>query len=209
MGLKKWLFALTALLLTASCSKDEAIQPAYQFALTEVVTDHLGKAHTLVLDDGTELALSEPITGMKADSLYRLQALFVQSEQGAQLHSYAQVLAPEAKVYDAIYLPKDAVSVVTCWQGKHYVNLRLAIKGTASGKHLFGFNDEGTHLHTNGTQTRCITLLHNQNQDPLYYTREVYISLPLRPLIQSVCTDSLRLQINTFQGIKSFVFPLK
>lgn len=106
-------------------------------------------------------------------------------------------------------LPMDAVNVVTYWQGKHYVNLRLAIKGTAEGTHLLGFNDEGIRNNVNGTQTRLITLLHNQNNDPLYYTREVYLSLPLRPLIQSAPTDSLCLQIKTFQGIKSFVFSLK
>lgn len=209
MGLKKWFFALIMLCFIASCNEDSDIQPAYQFALTEVTTDHQGKAHTLLLDDGTELALNTPISGLKADSTYRLQTLFVQNEQKAQLHSYAQVLAPEAKAYKTMQLPMDAVNVVTYWQGKHYVNLRLAIKGTAEGTHLLGFNDEGIRNNVNGTQTRLITLLHNQNNDPLYYTREVYLSLPLRPFIQSTPTDSLCLQINTFQGVKSFVFSLK
>lgn len=81
MGLKKWFFALIMLCFIASCNDDSDIQPAYQFALTEVTTDHQGKAHTLLLDDGTELALNTPISGLIADSTYRLQALFVQTNK--------------------------------------------------------------------------------------------------------------------------------
>ncbi len=200
---------ITASLLTLmSCSDDDAPMPSYQFSLAELTADATGRATRIVLDDGEELPLTQSISGLRSDSTYRIQALYTTDGQSLTLHQRASVLAPKVVRIAADRVKTDPVGVTACWQGAHYINLRLNIQGTAQAVHYLGFNQTNFVRHANGTRTLCAELVHGQNNDPLYYTRDTYLSLPLRPL-QSLLrtrTDSISLTVNTFDGPRTYTF---
>lgn len=198
-----------SLVTWCACSNDDAPLPAYQFALADLTSDLTGTAYELSLDDGTSPTLTTAISQLKPDTTYRIQAAYVLLHDGrAQVNSYTPILAPQVGKYNANVAYAHPLSVVTCWRTPNYINLQLNIKGTAKGVHYFGFNETDYRTNADGTHTMCISLIHNQNNDPLYYTRTAYLSLPLRPLSQLLRTncDSIQLSINTFSGIEKYGF---
>lgn len=205
--LKSFIAALTTLLLFTACSNDDNPMPAYQFALADLTTDHSGTATYLNFDDGTTPQLSQAVSKLKADTTYRMQVAYVLNNGKVQLHSYAPILAPQVARYKS-NIAKDPLQVVTCWQTPRYINLQLNIKGTAKGVHYFGFNETDFRTNTDGSHTLLVELIHNQNNDPLYYTRATYLSLPLQPLctLLHAGTDSLQLTICTFNGKQVYKF---
>ncbi len=215
---KKWyqLPARLAFTLTlaaiASCSDDEKTAAPYVEELACLVTNANGRAVSFVSDNGNSYTLSNKVNGLRPDSTYRILALFTRDETNRTvwLTDYAALLAPKAAAYKskaAIYNPLD---VTSAWKGGGYINLRLAIKGTNGGTHYFGFNAVDTTASASGVKTVHVKLIHSQNNDPLYYTRESYICLPLAPFAPAFTagTDSLSLSVETFSGEKVYRFPL-
>lgn len=200
--------ALAAVLCLASCKDDDEPLPNYQLALAEITAGADGTAARVTFDDGNTYQLAQGIGDLKADSTYRIQAMYVLQGETAVLSQYAQVLAPRVAVYPEGKVKRDPVELLTVWRGGNYVNLRFNVKGTATGMHYFGFNQTGIEQHADGTRTLCAELLHYQNGDSLYYSRNTYLSLPLRPLSQQLRadTDSVRLSVSTFKGSETYVF---
>lgn len=202
------LLATTVLLCTA-CSDDEKPLPNIQTMLADMTPDANGQVSELTLDDGGVKTLAKPLKGLKADSTYRIWAVYeVQTPTCVSLIGCTPVLAAAPKVYAADKVHTDAVNVVSCWQGASYINLHIGIKGTNTGKHYFGFNRGELTDNGNGTRTLHITLLHDQHGDPAYYTTEMYLSMPLKPLVGMLrpSTDSVSVSVNTFRGVEHFAF---
>ena len=197
-------------LLLLSCEKEEPPMPAYIQELAEMHTDSEGYARTLTLDQGTVLQIGNKVGGLKADTLYRIRALYQQSGSTVWLSNFAPVLTPHLTHHSPEVIKTDPVSLTACWRGQHYLNLRLNIRATAEGKHLFGFHEAGLQRYSNGTQTLQAVLLHDQNNDPAYYTREVFLSLPLRPLTEKLQSgrDTLQLSIPSREGwiVRKMIF---
>lgn len=205
------LLATTVLLCTA-CSDDEKPLPNIQTMLADMTPDANGQVSELTLDDGGVKTLAKPLKGLKADSTYRIWAVYeVQTPTCVSLIGCTPVLAAAPKAYDADKVRTDALSVVSCWQGASYINLHIGIKGTNTGKHYFGFNRGELTDNGNGTRTLHITLLHDQHGDPAYYTTEMYLSMPLKPLAGTLrsSTDSVSVSVNTFRGVEHFAFIYK
>ena len=197
-------------LLFLSCEKDEAPMPPYVQELAEIQTDAQGFAQTLTLDQGEVLKVGNRVGGLKADTLLRVRALYQKSSTSIWLSDYAPVLTPHLAHFKPEVIIHDPVNLIACWRGLHYINLRLGISSTAEGKHIFGFHETGLLRYKDGTQTLQAVLLHDSNKDPQYYTREAYLSLPLRPLEGRLQTgrDTLELSIHTFKGweVRKIVF---
>lgn len=206
----KPLITLTLLLALTACSDDEERADAYVQELAELTTDAAGSGRSLTLDNGEVLTLSNPPGSLKADTAYRVQAVYVKTGRQARLASCTAVLSPYAATYPEEKVVRDAVGVTACWKGGHYVNLRLAIKGSNASTHYFGFHHAGNKANAAGGQTVSILFLHDQNDDPLYYTREAYLSLPLHPFEETLTgdCDSVSLSLPTFEGERTFSFPL-
>lgn len=202
------LLATTVLLCTA-CSDDEKPLPNIQTMLADMTPDANGQVSELTLDDGGVKTLAKPLKGLKADSTYRIWAVYeVQTPTYVSLIGCTPVLTAAPKVYAADKVHTDAVNVVSCWQGASYINLHIGIKGTNTGKHYFGFNRGELTYNGNGTRTLHITLLHDQHGDPAYYTTEMYLSMPLKLLAGMLrpSTDSVSVSVNTFRGVEHFAF---
>lgn len=199
----------TTVLLGTACSDDEKPLPNIQTMLADMTPDANGQVSELTLDDGGVKTLAKPLKGLKADSTYRIWAVYeVQTPTCVSLIGCTPVLAAAPKAYAADKVHTDALSVVSCWQGASYINLHIGIKGTNTGKHYFGFNRGELTDNGNGTRTLHITLLHDQHGDPAYYTTEMYLSMPLKPLAGTLrpSTDSVSVSVNTFRGVEHFAF---
>lgn len=202
----------TTILLGTACSDDENPLPNIQTMLADMTPDANGQVGELTLDDGGVKTLAKPLKGLKADSTYRIWAVYeVQTPTCVSLIGCTPVLAAAPKVYAADKVHTDALSVVSCWQGASYINLHIGIKGTNTGKHYFGFNRGELTENGNGTRTLHITLLHDQHGDPAYYTTEMYLSMPLKSLAGMLrpSTDSVLVSVNTFGGVAHFAFIYK
>lgn len=199
----------TTILLGTACSDDEKPLPNIQTMLADMTPDANGQVSELTLDDGGVKTLAKPLKGLKADSTYRIWAVYeVQTPTCVSLIGCTPVLTAAPKVYAADKVHTDAVNVVSCWQGASYINLHIGIKGTNTGKHYFGFNRGELTDNGNGTRTLHITLLHDQHGDPAYYTTEMYLSMPLKSLAGMLrpSTDSVSVSVNTFRGVEHFAF---
>lgn len=203
---------LSALLALASCSDNEATTPSYRQDVACLVADTWGNAGTLLRDDGTRLKVSNSISGLTPDSTYRVLALYTEDTAAATAHltSYAEVLTVPAATYRTTSLVTDPLSVAACWMSGGYVNLHLSLKASNAGVHYFGIHKQSVTRHADGSQTLNLLLIHSQNQDPLYYSRDAYLSMPVRPLLSefSEGRDSLSLSINTFEEKRTFRFAL-
>jgi len=194
---------LSLCLLFAACSSDDEPMPSYVESLADLVTNARGEATTLVLDKGETYTLSAAPSGLLADTTYRILALYLPTDDHtASLTNYAQVLAPALYTYSDEVITTDPLQVIACWRGRDYINLRIGIKGSSTGGHRFGFHNAGIAENADSSCTLRIILLHDQNDDPQYFTRNLYISLPLRSLPERLQTgrDSISLSAQTFDG---------
>jgi len=199
---------LFSLFLLPSCSDEDDPLPAYVEGLADLQTNSAGRATDMVTDEGEKLVLKNEVGGLSADTTYRILAVYVPQNGSATLNSYARILAPEVQKYNLKQVKSDPLSVTSCWRGAYYINLRLAVKGTAQTTHYFGFHQTDFLRNKDGSATLCALLIHDQNSDPLQYTRETYLSLPLRPLCSLLTAgrDSVRLTVKTFDGDFSRTF---
>ncbi len=202
-------FAIT-LVVAASCGDDTKSVAPYVEDLACLETNANGHAANFVTDDGTRYALSNSVTGLRPDTTYRVLAIYTRDEvnRTVWLTDYAALLAPKAAAYSSKVAVYDPLGVTSVWKGGGYINLRLAIKGTNSGTHYFGFNAVDTTMSASGAKTVHVKLIHSQNKDPLYYTRESYICMPLAPFADKFTagTDSVALSVVTFSGEKEYKF---
>lgn len=212
MKLKSLLCCVFVLALAVvSCSKDDEPLPSYQFSLADVATTHDGTAQSVTFDDGVSYPLASTMRGLKADTTYRVQiAYLLDANNTVHLGSLSQLLAPKVETYPAEKVVEDPLNVLTCWQTKRYINFRLSVKGTATGKQMFGFHRAECRQNADGSRTLEVKLLHSQNEDPLYYSRELYLSLPLQDLPDNLTSqkDSVCVHVETFGGKQSYAFPL-
>lgn len=196
------LLPLLPLMLCNACSEDEEPLAPYVQELSDVRTDEFGAAVRLTRDNGQGYEISNRVKGLKPDTTYRALVVFTQGDQSVHLTGFSPVLAPAPKKYAASQVKLHPLEAMAIWRGADYVNLRLKIKGTTNGVHYFGFHQGETTVNADGSQTMEIRLIHDQNGDPLYVSREAYLSLPLAPLRKQlqVGRDSVCLQIMTFNG---------
>ena len=212
MKLKSLLCILVlAMSVVTSCSDDDDKLPSYQFSLADVVTNSEGTAQSVTFDDGKSYRLASALHGLRKDTIYRMQIAYLLDNYNlVQLGSLSQMLAPSLETYPADKVVEDPINVLTYWQTKRYINFRLSVKGTATGKQMFGFHRAECRQNADGSRTLVVKLLHSQNGDPLYYSRELYLSLPLRDLSDELTPDkdSICVMIETFGGKQIHTFPL-
>lgn len=197
---------MTAAMLATACSDDgdEADGTTYPPVITEMAelpTDGSGTAYTLYTDAGQRYQIENPVTGLKADALYRIVCGYeVRSSGQAHLYSASAVTVPELVADNAA--ATDPLKVVAVWRGSHYINLHLEPK-TQGGTHQWGYRLTATEACSTG-RLFCLALCHSQADDPTSYSTTVYMSLPLEVLDQPAPGDSIQLDIVTFDGPRSW-----
>lgn len=206
--MQKLLFLLLSVFALAACSDEESPLPDYVQDLADLHTNSSGQAFCITFDDGHTCSLTNRAGGLKADTIYRVLALYTREADNVWLTDFAQTLAPAPAEYDKQPVKHDAVKLMAIWHTPRYINLRFQVKGTSKGTHYFGFKRFDIISHANGTKTLPVKLIHNQNDDLEYYTRESFISLPLAALSADlqVGIDSVCVIVNTYEGETKHTF---
>lgn len=180
------------LIMFSSCNdEDEAPYPSIVTELADGITNASGTMYKIVLDDDTEYSLTNPLTGLKQSTIYRVLAGYTIANDEAELRSLSNVTVLRDSTSRAT---SDPIGVVSLWRTRRYINLHLCPK-TKGGRQYWGFiveNIEGRHA--------CLRLHHRQNDDPTAYSTDVYASLPL----ELVDADQFTIRIETFDGTKEW-----
>ncbi len=182
---------LPFVLLSCSDDKDDGPYPSIVSEMVDCPTNSEGTMMKIVLDNDTELPLSNPQTGLKPNVTYRALAGFALDNGKVRLYSLksATLLRDSTSVAQC-----DPVNVTSIWRTRRYINLHLLPK-TQEGEQSWGFITDS--IVGNRAYLR---LHHRQGTDPTSYSTDVYASLPLKLLKANQYT----IRINTFSGTKEW-----
>lgn len=202
---------VACLLCLSACHDEEQMWPSYVQDLACLQADADGRGTTLVLDNGTRYGVNNPPSGMEAHEARRVCTYYLlQANGGVRLMGTRSVLVAEAKHYAPDKCVCDPLTLMAAWTGGGFLNLRLALMASAAGSHYLGFHLQEAVPQPDGALTQHLLLLHDQNADPLYFTREVYLSMPLASLTAATPqrADSVCLHVFTFKGETTLTLPL-
>ena len=182
---------LPFILLSCSDDKDDGPYPSIVSEMADCPTNSEGTMVKIVLDNDTELPLSNPQTGLKPNVTYRALAGYTLDDGKAMLYS----LKPATLLRDSTRVATtNPTAIVSLWRTKRYINLHLLPK-TQGGEQSWGFITDsivGNHAY--------LRLHHRQGTDPTSYSTDVYASLPL----QLLEANQFTIRINTFSGTKEW-----
>ncbi len=193
-------FKLTFLILnfaflisSSSCTndKDDAPYPSIVTEMVDCPTDAAGQLTKIVLDDNTQLSLTNPLSDLKPSVTYRALAGYTLTDGKATLYQ----LKAAALLHDSTAVAQtDPLKVVSVWRTKRYFNFHLQPK-TQGGQQTWGFITDSI-----VGKRAYLRLHHRQGDDPTAYTTDVYASLYL----QDIAADSITIRINTFSGLREW-----
>ncbi|MCR4583315.1 MAG: hypothetical protein K5764_07150 [Prevotella sp.] len=216
--------ALLALLLF-SCTQDVYDKGEGKYSLMradfgEAYVNSERQFFRFVTDDGVQLDLTTPLLpkwATRGDSTYRCVCYYnkVKADDGSEMAtvlSSSSIPCPSVCPTSALDSPMktDPVRFESAWisTSGRYLNLSIylltgeADDSTAS-QHL-GVVCDSLLLHADGKRTSQLRLYHDQGNVPEYYSTQVYASLP----VDSLQGDSVRLAINTYEGVVTKIFRL-
>ena len=195
-----------------SCTEDAVDENMAQIR-ADLVDVHVGedkRVDYVLTDDDDSLRTKPTFTTSwieTGDTIYRAILYYKMNEGFVDGISMGQVLVPSIKPADRIKggMKTDPVHLASLWRARNgcYLNLRLRVMtGTIEGekleKQIFGCAVDTLMQHADGRSTLSLRLYHDQGNQPEYYSKEIYLSIPL----QGVKADTLLLQVNTYEGIK-------
>lgn len=170
----------------------------------------------VLTDDGDSLRTEPPFTVNwieKGDTIYRALLYYFLNDGVVDAYSMGPVLVPSVKAANLIKggIKTDPVHLTSLWRARNgkYLNMRLRVMtGTTDdekvGKQTFGCVSDTVVSHPDGRRTQYLRLYHDQGGQPEYYSKEVYLSIPLK----DTEADTLLLQVNTYDGLKEKRFVL-
>lgn len=214
-------FLLIAWLVT-SCTTDsyEKGEGKYSLMQGDFVEAKVNAQRQMVsfsTDDGAQFELTESYTAewiKTPDTLYRCMLYYnkVDSKKAA-IVSIGEVPCP--RILKLAELKKefrtDPVKFESMWLSKSgkYLNLYLQLKtgvtDDTTAVQQLAFISDTLIVNPDQTTIRHITLHHDQNKVPEYYSTKAYVSL----LTDSIAADSIRISINTYTGLVSKKMPIR
>ena len=161
------------------------------------------KVTRFVTDDGEELTVATPFTSTlmpKADTVYRAVFYFNKTGQQAEVKGLNAVGVARPRLIDS--LKTDPVYLESIWlaKSKRYINLSVYVMLGATDdektKQKFGCSRDTLIHNADSTRTLRLTLFHDQNDVPQYYSQRTYLSIPT----EDMDADSVELTVNTYSG---------
>jgi len=218
-----YMLLMAACLMTAAACKTEGYDSGdgeYSYLRADFAEAHADaskRLRTAMTDDGDSLVFDTPLAcawATKGDSTYRALLYYSREEVGGlrvRGISAAQVLvlAP-ARLKEGARMYADPVVFESSWlsaNGK-YLNLGMYLKTGKSdderARHSVGMVLDTTIVGDNGARQHLLRLYHNRSGMPEHYSSRFYASMPLAPFAKG---DSLRVEINTYEGllVRTFV----
>lgn len=176
-------------------------------------------------DGGERLRLTSPVAvGWmdRPDTVYRALLYYnkvtaADGSAAAEPLSLAQVLVlPVVNAADLALQPKkDPVTFVSSWTSANgrYLNIELLVKTGKTddgyGTQSVGMVCDSVTADAAGRRTVWLSLTHDQNGVPEYYSSEAYVSVPVSALpVRPAEGDEVRIGISTYDGptVRSFGF---
>jgi hypothetical protein len=198
-------------LLLVQCGKDEDLLPALRTDLLLVRTDAQGRVMQLITDEGEILFPSQPIGGGRTDTTYRVLAVYHRHEASAQVEVRHLVQIPTAPPVqlDEKQQQDAPIQLLSLWKSKTFLNLRFGIPKSFHGQHTIGWAYRGIIQQPDGHRLLHLQLYHNAYADRNDYYEDAYLSCPLQSFSQWLTAgrDSIALEVNTYQGRYTKVFP--
>lgn len=204
----KGVVVLTTLLYSFSSCQEETYQyPSVKTDFVSVTTDSEGKVDSLYDDDGNKYALSLEQDKLTKDSLYRCVGTYALEESGLHLYSLQHIVSPNPVKYTS--LKTDVVTSLRIWRGAGYINMVVKSLGQ-SKSHKWGLNEDYISS-KDGRKQLHFTLYHDMNGDYPAFSRDTYLSFPLRKYAsQMISGDSIFVSVHQMQGKRDtvIVYPL-
>ena len=220
--MKRLLPFLAMALLVFSCTTDSYEKGEGKYSLmrgdfAEVKVNADRQIVSFVTDDGEQYALINPYTEKwikTADTLYRCMLYYNKVEnQKAEIVSIGEVPCPRIKTLAELKkeLRTDPVKFESMWLSKSrkylnfYLQLKTGVTDDTTAIQQLAFISDTLVMNPNQTTTRYITLYHDQNRVPEYYSTKAYVSL----LTDSIGADSICISINTYSGLVTKSLPVR
>lgn len=198
----------------SSCTQEgyETGEGEYSQMRADLVDVHVNgdrRVDYVLTDDGDSLRTKTPFTVgwiEKADTTYRALLYYNLKDGHVEGRSMGQVLVASIKPFGVFKggVKTDAVHLTSLWRARsgRYLNLRLRVmtgteEGSENHKQTFGCAADTLVKHADGRRALHLRLYHDQGGQPEYYSREVYLSIPLR----GVEADTLILSMQTYDGL--------
>ena len=200
-------------MLLVSCTVEpyELGDTSLSYLTAEMVDMHVvgREVRSLVTDADEQLAVSSsyqlPENMEHRDTTYRMM-LYYNKEGNKPIELKSLRRAYVMKTSDkqsSLTLHDDPVKLISAWkaQNSSYINLSLGLMvGNAENEdaiHKLGIVVDGVETMADGSKTYYLTLHHDQDSIPEYYTQTVYVSVPLK---EYAVGDRICIKMNTYSG---------
>lgn len=216
-GLRHLLLLPVLLLLGTACGGDDYHYPDIVMAYLTAHSGADGRLETVLADDATLYDVLNAVSAPDAtpDTTLRIVANYTREadgNDGTGVRLYAAQTAvspmplPAGQFENGV--KTDPASVLSIWMGLDYLNVVLEVK-TGGESHAFHFVEE--EVRWNETAARrevCLSLYHDAGDDPQYYTRRAYLSIPLAQYAtDDAASLSVRFSLLNYEGEEeSYVF---
>lgn len=200
--------------LCEGCKEEDYVYPSVVTEFIGAQTDNNGTISQLITDNGTIYSVlqRDGLGGLVADTLYRTISIYEpitqENSEGniAQLYSCQLVLSVNPLPVSDFKgnIKTDPVDIQSIWLSGEYLNMILLVQYKELS-HLYHFVDEGITSDQSETQTLNLRLFHDRNNDYEAFTKQVYLSVPLKNYLQLLRKgDKIRFNLNTYKEGKTY-----
>ena len=197
----------------ASCTVEpyESGDTSLSYLMAEMVDMHVvgREIKSIVTDSDERLAVSSsyllPENMEHRDTTYRMMLYYnKEGNNSVDLKSLKRAyVVKSSDKHSSLTLKDDSVKFISAWkaQNSSYINMSLGLMvGNAENEdavHKVGLVVNSVETMADGSKTYYLTLHHDQDSIPEYYTQTVYISVPLK---EYSVGDRICIRMNTYSG---------
>lgn len=197
----------------ASCTVEpyESGDTSLSYLMAEMVDMHVvgREIKSIVTDSDERLAVSSsyllPEKMEHRDTTYRMMLYYnKEGNNSVDLKSLKRAyVVKSSDKHSSLTLKDDPVKFISAWKAQNgsYINMSLGLMvGNVENEdavHKVGLVVNSVETIADGSKTYYLTLHHDQDSIPEYYTQTVYISVPLK---EYSAGDRIFIRMNTYSG---------
>lgn len=183
-----------------------------QADFVEAFTDGGAQVTAVETDDGTRLALTQPLTASwitRPDTAYRSVLYYNKEAEGrampVSLVSVPTLVPHPLKAGEE--MKAHPITFESIWQSKDgkYINIAFYLKvadvDDEAVRQTIGVIDEGRREHPDGTVTARLRFYHDQGGMPEYFSQKYYVSI----LCTGLECDSVEVSLSTYSGDRTWI----
>lgn len=197
-----------AMLLSLTGCDDDYTYPSLITEFADIYTNNDTTLTFIENDEGDTYVTRTPLQGLDPRYFYRAVCGYeITDDKLDTLPIVILYTLESVKLLheDTLSMPTDPTNVTSVWRAGNYINLQLTPK-TQGGTQTWNYRTDSIITDNKNHQARHhITLVHDQNDDPLSYSTTVYASLYL-PTSEINPNDSIILTIQTFDEPQTWRF---